>query len=179
MHNANTYMKLANKLASDKLHVDLVDQKELMANLRLLMANLDELDKFKKAIFYGKPFKSAATTVTYPVALGPSRADLAHGIIGIATEAGELLEHVHNILNGDDTADARSNIVEELGDVLWYLALCCKAVDVNLTEVMWRNLKKLSLRYPQQRFDSLDALERSYDAEQTAFDFGEEYPNHG
>ena len=40
-------------------------------------------------------------------------------------------------------------MIEELGDVAWYLAVLCDAIDSDLDTVMEENLKKLEQRYPE------------------------------
>ena len=42
----------------------------------------------------------------------------------------------------------------ELGDVMWYVAQACMALDVSLEEVLDRNIDKLSKRYPAGTFDA-------------------------
>lgn len=40
-------------------------------------------------------------------------------------------------------------MIEELGDVAWYLAVLCNAIGSDLDTVMEENLKKLEQRYPE------------------------------
>ena len=42
----------------------------------------------------------------------------------------------------------------ELGDVMWYVAQACMALDISLEEVLDRNIEKLSKRYPAGTFDA-------------------------
>jgi len=41
-----------------------------------------------------------------------------------------------------------SRVVEELGDVLWYVALMADLLNVSLEHVMQTNIEKLERRYP-------------------------------
>lgn len=43
----------------------------------------------------------------------------------------------------------KSHMIEELGDVAWYLAVLCDAIGSDLDTVMEENLKKLEQRYPE------------------------------
>jgi len=55
---------------------------------------------------------------------------LEHGIFGLNTEAGELLEQISDDffgLNGAKPLD-RYHIVEEIGDILWYVAITLKGL---------------------------------------------------
>ena len=42
----------------------------------------------------------------------------------------------------------------ELGDVLWYVAQACMALEISFEEVADKNIDKLSKRYPDGHFDS-------------------------
>ena len=41
----------------------------------------------------------------------------------------------------------------ELGDIFWYLAQACMALDTDFDELMAMNVEKLSARYPAGTFD--------------------------
>ena len=41
----------------------------------------------------------------------------------------------------------------ELGDVMWYLAQACMALDTDFDELMAMNVEKLGKRYPEGAFD--------------------------
>jgi NTP pyrophosphatase (non-canonical NTP hydrolase) len=74
---------------------------------------------------------------------------------GMSAEAGEFTEIVKKIiLQGKPYNDANiEHLKVELGDVLWYAAQACMALDVSFEEVMKRNYLKLSARYPEGTFD--------------------------
>lgn len=83
---------------------------------------------------------------------------LLHAGIGLATEAGEFLDtlkkHIYYGAELDDT-----NLKEEIGDVMWYVALACNAYGIDIGDVMQANIAKLQARYPDN-FTSEDALNR-------------------
>ena len=58
--------------------------------------------------------------------------------VGLAAESGEFLEIVKNmVFQGKPwTVDNREHLVIELGDVLWYVAQACMALDVSFDEVI-------------------------------------------
>jgi NTP pyrophosphatase (non-canonical NTP hydrolase) len=69
--------------------------------------------------------------------------------VAVAGEAGEILEHVKKNLRDDGgelTEERREKIIKEMGDVLWYLAVCADRLDVGLDEVAQINLDKLAAR---------------------------------
>lgn len=100
--------------------------------------------------------------------LGPDRARLLHGMVGIATEAGELLDAFKREAFYGKNLD-ETNIVEEAGDILWYLALVLDSVDSTLHEAMQRNIQKLWRRYPDA-YSPEKALERDLAAERESLE---------
>jgi NTP pyrophosphatase (non-canonical NTP hydrolase) len=69
--------------------------------------------------------------------------------VAVAGEAGEILEHVKKNLRDDGgelSSERREKIIKEMGDVLWYLAVCADRLDVGLDEVAQINLDKLAAR---------------------------------
>jgi NTP pyrophosphatase (non-canonical NTP hydrolase) len=73
---------------------------------------------------------------------------------GMSAEAGEFTEIVKKIfLQGKPYNDANiEHLKVELGDILWYAAQACMALDVSFEEVLERNYLKLSARYPEGTF---------------------------
>ena len=49
--------------------------------------------------------------------------------------------------------DNREHLIIELGDVMWYVAQACMALDISFDEVIEGNVKKLEKRYPGGSFD--------------------------
>ena len=74
---------------------------------------------------------------------------------GMSAEAGEFTEIVKKMfLQGKPyNADNIEHLKIELGDILWYAAQACMALDISFEEVMERNYLKLSARYPEGAFD--------------------------
>ena len=74
---------------------------------------------------------------------------------GMSAEAGEFTEIVKKVfLQGKPyNEDNVEHLKIELGDILWYAAQACMALDVSFEEVMERNYLKLSSRYPEGAFD--------------------------
>ena len=76
--------------------------------------------------------------------------------VGIAAEGGEFMEIVKKITFQGKPWDAANidHLKIELGDVMWYVAQACMALDISLEEVLDRNIDKLSKRYPEGTFDA-------------------------
>lgn len=71
-------------------------------------------------------------------------------MLGLAEEAGEVAGLMKRQLrnNSRDTGTfTRDRYVEELGDVLWYLAACCHCAGTSLEEIWQQNIIKLEERY--------------------------------
>jgi NTP pyrophosphatase (non-canonical NTP hydrolase) len=66
---------------------------------------------------------------------------------GLSEEAGEVLAHARkHVLQGRPLD--RDAVIDELGDVLWCLAIAAKSVGVTLSGVAIRNEEKLRARHP-------------------------------
>jgi len=75
--------------------------------------------------------------------------------VGLAAESGEFLEIVKKmVFQGKPwNDDNREHLIIELGDVMWYVAQACIALDVDFEEVIEMNVKKLEKRYPGGTFN--------------------------
>jgi len=69
--------------------------------------------------------------------------------IGLMGEAGEVANKVKKIIrdDGGQLTDQRREILKkELGDVMWYIAMLCTELGLNLDDVMEANNEKLASR---------------------------------
>jgi len=75
--------------------------------------------------------------------------------LGLSAEAGEFTEVVKKIfLQGKPyNEDNVFHMKRELGDICWYLAQACMALDTTFDEVIEMNVEKLKARYPGGEFD--------------------------
>lgn len=73
---------------------------------------------------------------------------LTNGVMGLCGEAGESSDIVKKHLFQGHALD-REKLIDELGDVAWYLAETAYALDVKLEDVMAHNIEKLKKRYPE------------------------------
>ena len=85
--------------------------------------------------------------------------------VGLAAESGEFLEIVKKmVFQGKPwTDDNREHLIVELGDVMWYVAQACMALEVSFDDVIKGNIKKLEKRYPGGHFDIHDSENRAAD----------------
>ena len=85
--------------------------------------------------------------------------------VGINAEGGEFLEIIKKmIFQGKPfNEDNRHHMIVELGDIMWYVAQACIALEVDFNEVVAGNVKKLEKRYPGGAFDVYYSENRSED----------------
>ena len=85
--------------------------------------------------------------------------------VGLAAESGEFLEIVKKmVFQGKPWNEHnREHLIIELGDVMWYVAQACMALDISFDEVIQGNIKKLEKRYPGGSFDINDSESRAAD----------------
>ncbi|NBS68243.1 nucleotide pyrophosphohydrolase [bacterium] len=79
--------------------------------------------------------------------------DLMHAAYGLTTETGEFVDSLKKNQVYNRPLD-RQNLLEELGDILWYVSLACNALDAKLEDVAIANIGKLKKRYPEKYSDA-------------------------
>ena len=87
------------------------------------------------------------------LALRTSRADLnsedhlTNGCLGLAGEAGECCDLLKKS-KYQDGRDIKDKMIDELGDILWYVSETATAMGVWMEKIAERNIEKLKQRYP-------------------------------
>jgi NTP pyrophosphatase (non-canonical NTP hydrolase) len=79
---------------------------------------------------------------------------LLEKVLGLPGEAGEAADKFKKILrdkNGVISIADRDEIVKELGDVMWYIAMIAEYLEVPLSEVANKNLEKLESRLKRNK----------------------------
>lgn len=82
---------------------------------------------------------------------------IEHFTFGLIEEAGEVAGVMKRVHRGDDgyyskpyigvpSIEAKSKLIAEVGDVLWYLAMIADLLEVRLEDVATMNIAKLSDR---------------------------------
>ncbi len=72
---------------------------------------------------------------------------LINGVMGLCGESGECVDMVKKYLFQGHELN-REELVKELGDVAWYLAVTAHAIGYPLDTVLEMNVEKLKNRYP-------------------------------
>lgn len=73
-----------------------------------------------------------------------------HAALGLATEVGEYTTEVKRMVIYEKPLDdaRRAHMAEELGDIMWYMAIAADALGLELAEICRSNINKLQLRFP-------------------------------
>ena len=102
-----------------------------------------------------KDFVSLADRMVELDEKGANIERLLTAAVGINAEGGEFMEIVKKmVFQGKPwNEDNREHLIIELGDVMWYVAQACMALDVSFDDVVAGNVKKLGKRYPEGTFD--------------------------
>ncbi len=91
-------------------------------------------------------------TTDTPV-LFPTR--LLHAILGMQDEIGEISKAMKGWIYYGKPLDCL-NLVEELGDLLWFVALACNTLGVDMENaLMEANIRKLQVRFPEKFTEAL------------------------
>ena len=112
-----------------------------------------------------KDFKSFISSLELLDKQGSNINRLTTAAVGISAEGGEFMEIVKKmVFQGKPwNADNREHLIIELGDVLWYVAQACMALEVSFDDVVAGNVEKLKKRYPGGEFDVYHSENRSAD----------------
>ena len=88
---------------------------------------------------------------------------ILHAGIGVATESGEILDAIKKHVYYGKKLDT-VNLIEEVGDVMWYLAVLLDQCGSTFDEAMEKNIAKLKTRFPEG-FTEHNALNRDLNSE--------------
>jgi len=75
--------------------------------------------------------------------------------LGMGAESGEFTEVVKKIVFQGKPVNEENifHMKRELGDIMWYVAQACMALDTDFDEIIEMNVDKLKKRYPGGEFD--------------------------
>ena len=186
-----TYSEAALRTAASDLQPEKINRNELAMAMLVLAGVGGALDRFKKALVYGKDIGDPAgqnselmageyaesrfaplegQLDTMFVDLDAVPADVTHAILGIVTEAAELAEAWIDAVSGQKPLDL-VNLKEETGDLLWYMALLGRGAGFTFEQAKTANIAKLVKRYGD-KFTDFAALNRDLDGERQILEKG-------
>ncbi len=188
--NINDYKQAALRTEA-KTDSPAVNRELLLCSLELFISSAKILDHIKKYVFYGKPYDSNGLQSAIRAANEVSKVindfDLSdfdnyeetlqcdsrvlHGIIGVATEAGELAEELYFSDWGDKDGkvkgDRAKQMLDETFDIAWYQSVLIDALGSDWSTGLENNIAKLKVRFPD-RFESDLAINKNKDVERDA-----------
>lgn len=139
------------------------------------------MDGFKRHLFYGTelPLTSVGelphicqVTPELLARFTAPNIRLLHGVTGLVTEVGELMDALLRHLFSGEELD-RVNLIEEVGDLCWYMAIILDVLGADPEEVLGININKLRARYPE-KFTAMEATVRDLMAERAVLEAGAE-----
>jgi NTP pyrophosphatase (non-canonical NTP hydrolase) len=97
-----------------------------------------------------KGIEETYTEFTRRTAKYPKRREKEYLMLGLMNEAGEVGGAFKKEIR--DRVDNTELIIDEMGDVLWYLTRLCDVYDIKISELMVNNIDKLFNRMtPEQQ----------------------------
>lgn len=134
-----------------------------------LMDATEYVDLTEKTDLSPEQYNEAAKRAGYAI-------ELLHASLGMTTESGEFADAIKKwILYGKELDYV--NLQEEVGDLLWYIALVSRQLDIPLESIFNRNIAKLKARYGD-KFTEQAALNRDLAAERKALEDHIDNSNH-
>ena len=92
--------------------------------------------------------------------MGSTKSDLMHSAIGVAGEAGELLDAVKKHWVYDKPLD-KDNVIEELGDMIFYMQMMMMMLRLTPEQILEANWQKLAKRYHTGTYSNEQAQQRA------------------
>ncbi len=138
---------------------ELIAKEMTPKKLGLLSLQIDDLiregetlDKIKKYGFYNDD-KHGCSKWTVPdiadfegIKLTPEQSSLLHSAVGNVTESIEFLDAVRKHVFDGQPLD-EDNVIEEIGDLCFYLEAACQAIKMKRADIEELNVAKLCERY--------------------------------
>ncbi len=118
---------------------------------------MQDLDKINYSLFVSMLFKDGADILK---TMTPEKMDTLHAGVGVSGEAGELLDAIKKWVVYNKPLD-RDNVIEELGDIEFYLQRIRSIIGVSRERVLEGNKQKLSKRYEGLNYSDKAAQDRA------------------
>lgn len=151
------YTQGALRTAAANPFFDKVPASVFQAVLEDRLMEAPTIDQAKKTLFYGKAPGDELRTLM--VCLDPKdlpnatynsvSVNTLHAILGLATEVDELVSLLKTAVATGKPID-RAELINESGDLMWYLAVLFDDLNTTHAEVGEKNLAKLRARFPEK-----------------------------
>ena len=133
----------------------------------------------------GKTDEPGSVSLNYMVESGRTEADpndvlmtmdedhvsYLHALLGIQTELGELGDIFKKAIFYGAKLDP-VHVSEEIGDLMWYVAILVRNLDLDFEDILLANLQKLRVRFPD-KFTVKNASERDLPSERRVLESGQ------
>jgi len=142
-------------------------ESNVFLNISEIINKVNLLDKYKKILFYGKEDRLSKVDHGFKFNLNDTdekTQKILHAAMGKVTESVEILEEVFNSIKEKRELDI-VNIVEELGDNIWYDTIFYRELDIKPTDVRKKNYDKLQKYRYKSGFSKDSALNRDTEKE--------------
>lgn len=113
-----------------------------------------EIDFTEMVMGLAKPGDVIASNMT------PEEAHLLHMAVGIAGEAGELLDAIKKHVIYKKELDIE-NVIEECGDLKFYMKGLMEPLGISDADAISHNIKKLGKRYEGHKYSDKAAQDRA------------------
>ena len=88
----------------------------------------------------------------------PQKDLLLNASMGLCGESGEVIDLLKKHIFQGHPLD-QEKVIDELGDIAWYLAEAATALNIDLEDIFKHNVEKLKKRYPEG-FESDKSIHR-------------------
>lgn len=93
------------------------------------------------------------------ISLESQQKRMVHACMGLSGETGEVVDILKkHVIYGKELDKAK--VIEECGDVLYYMAVLLDTVGSDIDTALFENYKKLSARYYKGAYSNDQAIER-------------------
>ena len=135
----------------------------LAVAIKTLVRDCEQLDYVKKYAIYNEQVEWFSAGEVFATSFDdlkptPEQCELLHASIGIAGEAGELLDAVRKHVFDGQPLD-EDNTIEELGDLCFYIEAAMQAIKMKRADIEELNMAKLFERY-EHGYSDQQAQER-------------------
>lgn len=174
-----------NATRTESIKTEVLTNKEMFLNVaKIFLLSGQMLDQYKKNVFYDREIKQDVLVDNFR-AIAESMTSLSqqlksnsqaektdvlqvnprifHGIVGVATEATELMEQLVRAVDQQLLIDP-VDVLEEMFDVSWYSAIVHDALNTDMEHTFNCGIDKLRIRFPD-KFNNDAANNRNIEAE--------------
>lgn len=110
------------------------------------IAQAEKAAKIANEIIEPNKFRESILRTLNPKVQGEEL--LLNAVLGLTGESGEVADIVKKVKFQGKELD-RNHLIEELGDVRYYLELAAYYLNVSMEEIEEKNIEKLKKRYPE------------------------------